>query len=600
MIGKTVGKYKIIEKLGRGGMGTVFKAVDETLDREVAVKAVNAGALEEEALKRFRAEAMMLAKLNHPRIATVYELTRSDDELLMVMEFVAGETFEALVARTGALPVERAIALCMQVLDALGHAHEAGIVHRDLKPANLMVTRSGDVKVMDFGIARVLGTEHLTTDGFMMGTPAYMAPEQVRAGEIDRRADLYSVGVVLYRLVTGRLPFKADTAFAMIQSQLSDPPTPLREVRPDLPEWLEVVLTRALSKLPDDRYQSAALFREALEAGLGGASATSLKRVPVELAETMLAKTPTALPRPASTPAPAPPQTPAPRTPPAEATVTLRKPQLAMAGVLLLVLVGAVAVLAYVALRRPFPINALPQGSTAAAPAPPEPAPPAEPVAPPAPDQPAAVEAAATPDTPPAAAVPATPEPGSATRPAPKPSASARAAGDKSKAAAKAPAPLPAEEAAPPLAALPSGAAPAPLVETPVVTVTFTDVKALVPDGDGAKEADVSFALEGSALVVRRLPDKAVVKSVPYSAIQSAIYVEAKNPRGSDRAGLAAIPGPYGNRSSFLSRSKHWLTLQSKDEFLILRFDKDQVPPILSALEMHAHLKVQKPDSADR
>src|SRR5262249_36080205 len=164
MIGKTVGKYRIVERLGRGGMGTVYKAVDETLDREVAIKRLNPDLSDTETLKRFRAEAVALAKLNHPNIAMLFELTEHDGDLLMVMEFVRGETFENIPHRCGPLPMERSRDLCSQVLDALGHAHRAGIVHRDLKPANLMLTESGVVKVMDFGLARIAGTEHLTND----------------------------------------------------------------------------------------------------------------------------------------------------------------------------------------------------------------------------------------------------------------------------------------------------------------------------------------------------------------------------------------------------------------------------------------------------
>ena len=232
MIGRTVGKYRIIDRLGRGGMGTVYKAVDETLDREVAIKVLNPDLTDSELLKRFRAEAVTLARLNHPGIATLYELHRQDDDLLMVMEFVRGETFHDLSERLGPLAPPQAAHLCMQVLDALAHAHRAGVVHRDLKPANLMVSETGAVKVMDFGIARVLGTEHFTHGGYMMGTPAYMAPEQVMGRDVDARADLYAIGVVVYRLLSGQLPFEADTAIAMVQKQISDPPTPISHVLP--------------------------------------------------------------------------------------------------------------------------------------------------------------------------------------------------------------------------------------------------------------------------------------------------------------------------------------------------------------------------------
>ena len=195
MVGQTVGKYRIVSRLGRGGMGTVYKAVDETLDREVAIKVPQRRiSATPSSCKRFRAEAITLARLNHPNIATLYELAQHDDDLLMVMEFVRGETFDRVSERFGPLPFDRAAHAVLAGARRAGARARAGVVHRDLKPANLMVTDSGLVKVMDFGIARVAGTEHLTSDGYMMGTPAYMAPEQVMGDEIDGRADLYADG----------------------------------------------------------------------------------------------------------------------------------------------------------------------------------------------------------------------------------------------------------------------------------------------------------------------------------------------------------------------------------------------------------------------
>ena len=264
MVGKTVGKYRVLERVGRGGMGIVYKAVDETLDRQVAIKVLNAEFGEPGVLKRFRGEAVTLARLNHPGIATIYELHRQDDELMMVMEFVRGETLHQLADRTGPLDPPQVAHLCIQVLDALTHAHRAGVIHRDLKPANLMVTETGSIKVMDFGISRVLGSEHFTLGRLMMGTPAFMAPEQVTGQAIDARADLYAVGVVFYRLLTGRLPFLADTAIAMAQKQVSDVPTPLSELRPDLQAWCVAIVDRALAKDPGQRFQSAEDFRVAL------------------------------------------------------------------------------------------------------------------------------------------------------------------------------------------------------------------------------------------------------------------------------------------------------------------------------------------------
>ena len=276
MVGQNVGKYRVLDKIGRGGMGTVYKAVDETLHREVAIKVLNAELNDPEVAKRFRSEAITVARLSHPGIATIYELFEYGSEWLMVMEFVRGETLENMIARMGALSAQRSAEFCMQALAALAHAHSMGVVHRDLKPANLMVTENGTIKVMDFGIARVSGGEHLTNAGFMMGTPSYMAPEQVRGGDIDARTDLYSMGVVFYRLCTGKLPFKGDTAFAIVQSQVHDTPTPVSTVRPDLPTWVEEVITRSLAKAPVDRFQSAAEFHEGFARCLAGLPLSSM------------------------------------------------------------------------------------------------------------------------------------------------------------------------------------------------------------------------------------------------------------------------------------------------------------------------------------
>lgn len=264
MIGRTIGKYRIVGQLGRGGAGVVYQAVDETLHRDVAVKTLNPDLANTEVMSRFRAEATILARLNHPQIATIFELFRADGDLLMVMEFVRGESLDKLSERLGALSPERAAYVIDLILSALEHAHRGGVVHRDVKPANVMVTDEGSIKIMDFGIARVLGAEQKTVDFRLMGTPAYMAPEQVLGEEVDARSDLYSVGVLLYRLLTGALPFAADTALGMLQRQIRDTPIPLCAHRGGLPDWCEAIVQRALAKVPADRFQSAEEFREEL------------------------------------------------------------------------------------------------------------------------------------------------------------------------------------------------------------------------------------------------------------------------------------------------------------------------------------------------
>jgi serine/threonine-protein kinase len=275
MLGTAIGKYRIVGSLGRGATGVVYRAVDETLGREVAIKILSSEVAESDLLKRFRSEATALARLNHHGIATIYELFSSGPDLVMVMELVAGQTLEQLSDREGPMAPARAVYLVDGILSALEHAHRAGIVHRDIKPANVMVSHAGGVKIMDFGIARVRGVEHFTVDGCMMGTPAYIAPEHVRGEQVDERADLYAVGVIFYRLLTGRLPFNADNAMVMLQKHISEPPTVLRAHRTDLPRWCESIVQRALAKLPAKRFQTASEFRTALRRAAGAAPAAS-------------------------------------------------------------------------------------------------------------------------------------------------------------------------------------------------------------------------------------------------------------------------------------------------------------------------------------
>jgi serine/threonine-protein kinase len=265
MIGTIVGNYKLTDKLGEGGMGAVYKGIDLMLEREVALKALRPELLSRaDLVERFRSEAVTLAKLNHPHIATLYSFFRQGDEYFMVLEFVPGETLEAVVRRAGAVPGEQAASLIYQALAGLEHAHDAGIIHRDIKLANLMLAPNNVVKVMDFGIARALGHDRLTRAGRMVGTIEYMSPEQIRGQEADVRSDLYSLGVALYELVTGRLPFDSDSEYELMRAQIEDAPPAPREFAPHISPALEQVILRALAKQPDARFQTAEEFRAAL------------------------------------------------------------------------------------------------------------------------------------------------------------------------------------------------------------------------------------------------------------------------------------------------------------------------------------------------
>jgi hypothetical protein len=623
MVGRTIGKYRILEQIGRGGMGTVYKAVDETLDRIVAIKMINADNLSAERMQRFRSEAVTLARLNHPRIAAIHELTRDDHDLLMVMEFAAGETLEKLVARTGALPVTESVVFCDQVLDALEHAHSAGIVHRDLKPSNLMVTPSGEVKVMDFGIARIAGSEHLTTDGFMMGTPAYMAPEQVRGSEVDGRMDLYAVAVVLYRLLTNRLPFRADTPIALIQSHLMDQPTPPRELRPDLPAWIEQVLERGLAKAAADRFQTATEFRQALDRGLNGTlgaiSAPWLDRTSAEtyaivtppasragarpISTAALAQPPMAVPNAATsaTPPSAPPR--------AETTVTLRTQHLAVAAALLGLLIVGVGVLAYAALRRPGSTDTAGTAAATSASVSHAAASPGAANAPGA-GEPASAPAPAA--TPPVAAPPAAPTDSPVANAASKSSSPARVpatvpasaslapgvAAAKPPATSRSPAPTAAAPPAVPAGDAAARHAPEPAAEAAAIE-SFGDIRAILAQGTDAtkgREVEALLSLEPGKLVLRSRESGAVLKTLPYRSIAAATYSQSKRPKGSDAPALAPVPENFGGSGFFLGTSKHWLTLQSKSDFLILRLEDKNVRPVTMALETRTGVKTQRPE----
>ena len=260
--GTRLGRYSLIEPLGSGGMGVVYRARDEKLERTVAIKMLAAGVLNGEDMRRhFRREALALAKLNHPNIAAVYDVGEQDGLDYIVMELVQGESLAAKL-QAGRLGVRESTVVVLEVAEALEEAHEHGVIHRDLKPANVMITPKGHAKVLDFGLAKLLVAADATlsfveTRG-VMGTPLYMSPEQAMGKSMDRRTDLWSLGALYYESLTGRAPFVANTGLAVMRAITEEPLKPVRQLRPDVPEQAEHLVTRALEKDLTRRYQTAA------------------------------------------------------------------------------------------------------------------------------------------------------------------------------------------------------------------------------------------------------------------------------------------------------------------------------------------------------
>ena len=272
MIGQTISHYRIVEQLGAGGMGVVYKAQDSRLERAVALKFLPEKlAQEPQALERFRREARAASALNHPGICTIYDIGEQDGRAFIAMEFIDGETLRSHI-HGKPLPVDEVLDLGTQIAEALEAAHAEGIIHRDIKPANIFVTKRGRAKVLDFGLAKLVPKGIAGGDGdsseesasansiagIISGTPSYMSPEQVRGDDLDPRTDIFSLGLVLYEMATGRQAFGGGTGGAIIEAVLTRPPAAVRSINPDIPPRLEAIIDKALAKDREQRYQSAA------------------------------------------------------------------------------------------------------------------------------------------------------------------------------------------------------------------------------------------------------------------------------------------------------------------------------------------------------
>jgi serine/threonine-protein kinase len=257
--GRSVGRYRILDELGRGAMGVVYRAEDPSLDRIVALKTISLGDADEDRKayeKRFLLEAKAAGKLTHPNIVTIFDYGEEEDIAYMAMELLEGQDLRSRM-RQGEIPPMEAVEIALQVADGLGFAHEFGVVHRDVKPGNIMLLERGAVKIMDFGIARMRFAEHKTSTGMVLGTPRYMSPEQIGGQPVDQRSDIFSLGTVLYEMLTQVSLFAGQDVSQIAHNVATSEPAPPSRLHPELPQMLDFIVARALKKDPAVRYQDA-------------------------------------------------------------------------------------------------------------------------------------------------------------------------------------------------------------------------------------------------------------------------------------------------------------------------------------------------------
>ena len=269
LTGRQFGHYQIVAPLGEGGMAAVYKAYQPAMERYVAIKVLPRHmSKSDEFVTRFRREARMLAQLQHPHILPVFDYGEADGYPYIVMPFIISGTLAELLHKQR-LPLAEVRRIMTQIGDALGYAHARGMIHRDIKPSNVLVDERGNCLLTDFGLARMAeASTKLTSSGDIMGTPAYMSPEQGAGSAIDRRSDIYSLGIILYEMVTGRVPYTAETPVAVVFKHIQDPLPSIHKFNPDLPESVELILLKALAKSPEDRYQTAEDFVQAVQTGV--------------------------------------------------------------------------------------------------------------------------------------------------------------------------------------------------------------------------------------------------------------------------------------------------------------------------------------------
>ena len=291
-VGQAIGRYQIVQLLGKGGMATVYKALDTRLERYVAIKMLHATEEDETFLIRFEREAKALAHLSHPYIVKVLDYGDENGSPYLIMEYIGGGTLKDRMGQP--IPWQQASQILLPITQALDYAHNQNIIHRDVKPANILITENDQPMLSDFGIAKTIGQQthsDLTGTGFGIGTPHYMAPEQGFGKKLDGRADIYSLGVVMYEMITGKLPFDADTPMAVVLMHATETPPLPHEVLPGIPEPVENVILRAMAKIPQDRFPSMATMGTALENLSRGVMPVVSVTPPVKIAQQVLPTT---------------------------------------------------------------------------------------------------------------------------------------------------------------------------------------------------------------------------------------------------------------------------------------------------------------------
>jgi serine/threonine-protein kinase len=257
MPNEMIGKYEILEKRGEGGFGVLYKAMDPMIERVVALKVLHTQYASNERLSAwFKREAKAMARLNHPNIVSIHNFEIEGDRHFIVMEYVEGSNLDEDLKQSGPMPIDDIVQAVLQMVDGFGYAHENGIVHRDIKPSNVMVDSSGKVKITDFGIAKILGDSKLTKTGTGAGSLHYMSPEQIEGKPIDTRTDIYSLGITLYQMITGKVPFSDESEFVVMRAHLDQIPTSPSQLRSDTPSELDRIVLKMLEKRPEDRYDS--------------------------------------------------------------------------------------------------------------------------------------------------------------------------------------------------------------------------------------------------------------------------------------------------------------------------------------------------------